>query len=75
MIVDTVEAATRAMGADADSEKLREFIHKLIDSKVSTGQFTECPLTFKDLQDIEDTLVATLPSLYHQRIKYVKDKK
>ncbi|MCI5791611.1 MAG: HDIG domain-containing protein [Clostridiales bacterium] len=75
MIVDTVEAATRAMGADADSEKLREFIHKLIDSKVSTGQFTECPFTFKDLQDIEDTLVATLPSLYHQRIKYVKDKK
>lgn len=75
MIVDTVEAATRAMGADADSEKLREFIHKLIDSKVSTGQFPECPLTFKDLQDIEDTLVATLPSLYHQRIKYVKDKK
>lgn len=75
MIVDTVEAATRAMGFDGNTEKMREFIHKLIDSKVSSGQFTDCPLTFKDIQDIEDTLVSTLPSLYHQRIKYEKDKK
>lgn len=74
MIVDTVEAATRAQGADGDADKLRAFIHKLIDGKVSSGQFTDCPLTYKDLQDIEDTLAETLPSLYHQRIKYVKEK-
>lgn len=75
MIVDTVEAATRSQGADRDSKKFREFIHMLIYNKVNSNQFSECPLTFKDLQIIEDTLVQTIPSLYHQRIKYTQDKK
>ena len=75
MIADTVEAATRAQGADRDMRAFREFIHNLIYAKANSGQFSECPLTFKDLQDIEDTLVETIPSLYHQRIKYnIKEK-
>lgn len=75
MIVDTVEAATRAQGVDKDSRNFREFIHNLIMSKVNSNQFTECPLTFKDIQDIEDVLVKTVPSLYHQRIKYTQNTK
>ncbi len=70
MIVDTVEAATRSTGVDRDMKKFRDFIHRLVFSKVQADQFSECPLTFKDLQTIEDTLVETIPSLYHQRIKY-----
>lgn len=72
MIVDTVEAATRAQGVDKDMRNFTAFIHKLIMDKMDSGQFSECPLTLKDLQVIEDTLVKTLPSLYHQRIKYTK---
>ena len=72
MIVDTVEAATRAQGVDKDIRNFTAFIHKLIMSKMDSGQFSECPLTLKDLQIIEETLVKTLPSLYHQRIKYTK---
>ena len=72
MIVDTVEAATRAQGIDKDTRNFTSFIHRLIMSKMDSGQFSECPLTLKDLQIIEDTLVKTLPSLYHQRIKYTK---
>ncbi len=72
MIVDTVEAATRAQGVDKDVRNFTAFIHRLIMNKMETGQFSECPLTLKDLQIIEETLVKTLPSLYHQRIKYTK---
>lgn len=72
MIVDTVEAATRAQGIDKDTRNFTSFIHRLIMSKMDSGQFSECPLTLKDLQIIEETLVKTLPSLYHQRIKYTK---
>ncbi|MBR1625313.1 MAG: hypothetical protein IJ676_06200, partial [Clostridia bacterium] len=72
MIVDTVEAATRSQGIDKDNRNFTAFIHRLIMSKMDSGQFSECPLTLKDLQIIEDTLVKTLPSLYHQRIKYTK---
>lgn len=72
MIVDTIEAATRSQGIDKDERNFKAFIHKLIMDKMDSGQFSECPLTLKDLQVIEDTLVKTLPSLYHQRIKYSK---
>lgn len=72
MIADTVEAATRAQGIDQDSDNFRTFIHNLIGDKLKQNQFNECPLTLKDIQDIEDTLVETIPSLYHQRIKYTK---
>lgn len=70
MIVDTVEAATRSQGINNDRIEFVKFIHMLIKSKLDQGQFSECPLTIKDIQIIEDTLVNTLPSLYHQRIKY-----
>lgn len=71
MIADTVESATRSIIDEGyDDEQLREYIHKLIDSKVKGGQFNECPITLKDLQDIEDTLVERIPSINHRRIKY-----
>lgn len=72
MIVDTVEAATRAQGVDKDATDFAEFIHGLVMSKMRSGQFAECPLTLKDLRDIEATLTKTLPSLYHERVKYAK---
>lgn len=70
MIVDTVEAASRAIQGLSSPEKFRAFINKLINEKASHGQFEECGITFKDLKTIEDTLVKVLPSMYHARIQY-----
>lgn len=70
MIVDTVEAASRAIQGLSNPEKFRAFIHKLIKEKSDHGQFEECGITFKDLKTIEDTLVKILPSMYHARIQY-----
>ena len=70
MIVDTVEAASRAIQGLSSPDKFRAFIHKLIKEKSDHGQFEECGITFKDLKTIEDTLVRVLPSMYHARIQY-----
>ncbi|MBO5776769.1 MAG: HDIG domain-containing protein, partial [Clostridia bacterium] len=72
MIVDTVEAASRAIANLSSHDQFRKFIHNLIKSKSDVGQFEECGITFKDLKTIEDTLVETLPSMYHSRIQYTK---
>lgn len=72
MIVDTVEAATRAQGINKDPVLFRAFIHKLIADKMNSGQFSDCPLTFKDFSLIEETLLKSIPAIYHQRIKYNK---
>lgn len=73
MIVDTIEAATRAAGITLKEEKLRETIHNLIDEKRKLGQFDNTNLTFKEIKKVEDTLVKALPSIYHHRIAYDKD--
>ena len=69
MIVDTVEAATRAQSF-TDVKHLRELIHKLIEEKRQLGQFDNCDLTFKQLKKIEDTLVEAMPGIFHSRISY-----
>lgn len=70
MIADTVEAATRAQGITNDETAIRTFVHGLIESKRSLGQFSNCNLTFRQLQKIEDTLVDILPGIFHNRISY-----
>lgn len=74
MITDTVEAAIRAIGI-GDEKTLRNNIHKLIDEKMKIGQFDNSNLTFKDIKIIEDTLVETLPGIYHNRISYTPKNK
>lgn len=71
MIVDTVEAATRAKEGGFDGEKeLRSFIHTLIKAKEEEGQFSECSLTTSDMAKIEDTLTFAIPNISHKRIEY-----
>ena len=71
MITDTVEAASRALAEKMNSPNdFRQLVHSMIKQKADLGQFTECPITYKDLNDIEDTLVKAIPSMYHARIQY-----
>ena len=71
MITDTVEAASRALAEKMNSPKdFRALVHNMIKQKADLGQFTECPITYKDLDEIEDTLVKAIPSMYHARIQY-----
>ena len=45
-------------------------MNKLIDSQVSCGFFTECPITFRDITIAKQVLVERLKNIYHTRIKY-----
>lgn len=72
MISDSVEAATRAVGVMEDMEKFKEFVHNLIKGKIDQDQFSDCDITFKELQIIEKTLVESLPHQYHKRVDYNK---
>ncbi len=70
MITDTVEAATRSLGVEPEEAELRKFIHGLIQDKINTEQFSECPITYQDLKTIEETLIDIIPRYHHQRVKY-----
>ncbi len=71
MITDTVEAASRALSEKINSPTaFRKLVHDMIAQKAGMDQFSECPITYKDLAVIEDTLVQAIPSMYHARIQY-----
>lgn len=73
-IADLVEAAGRAkLDGKQTPATIRKFVHECVMMKLNDGQFDECDLTLKDLRIAEDTMVKTLASMYHHRVKYPDD--
>lgn len=73
-IADSSEAAVRAMGQPTN-EKIAEFVHNLINSRIEDGQFDECDITMQELRIVEKSIVNGLCSSFHSRIKYPELKK
>jgi putative nucleotidyltransferase with HDIG domain len=72
-IADSCEAAVRAMDHPTN-EKIRQFVHDLIDSRIRAGELDESGLTLGELRKVEKSLVGGLSSTFHSRIKYPKMK-
>ena len=71
MIADTVEAAMRAY-TPPEKEEFEKRVGKLVDEKLTLGQFDECPITLRDLAVIKSTIIETLPRVQHGRVSYEK---
>jgi membrane-associated HD superfamily phosphohydrolase len=69
MIVDTVEAASRSLDNPTRTH-IAALVRKILDKKLSDGQFDECNLTTRDMGIIVDTLVDALEASLHSRVKY-----
>jgi putative nucleotidyltransferase with HDIG domain len=69
MIADAVESAVRAM-PEPNASRVEALVHELAMKRLHDGQFDECELTFRDLEQIERALSKTLLGIYHGRIAY-----
>jgi len=69
MLADTVEAAVRTLD-DPSPARVERMVNRLIHAKIEDGQLDECPLTFAQLDTIRQTLISSLNSAFHHRIKY-----
>ncbi len=74
LMADGIEAASRAMKNPTYS-KLENLVNRMVDDRVSEGQLSHCPLTFRDLQIIKETFLNILVGVYHSRIEYPEDQK
>lgn len=83
MLADSVEAAVRSMAQSgrlfdraeagdrrSESQRLREFVQSIIDARVTDGQFNECDLTLRDIDEIRTAFVQILEGIYHPRVEY-----
>lgn len=69
MLADTVEAAVRSM-KDPTPERIREFISKLVHTKLDDGQLDEAPITLQDIQKSCEAFATVLNGVFHERIEY-----
>ena len=53
-----------------NEEAIRTLVNRIIDTQVNEGYFTECPITFLDIDTAKQVLIDRLKSIYHTRIQY-----
>lgn len=74
MMADSVEAASRSL-PEYTEENISNLVERIIDAQVSEGYFKQCPITFKDINDIKGVFKDKLRTIYHTRITYPELKK
>ena len=69
MIADAVESATRAM-QEPNANRIEQLVHDIVMKRLLDGQFNDCDLSLRELQQVERTCVKSLLAIYHGRIAY-----
>lgn len=74
-IADQVEATARSRfaGGVSHPDDIRNMVHQAIIDKLLDGQFDECAINISEWKVVEDSLVKSLASMYHHRVKYPDD--
>ncbi|MDG5786549.1 HD family phosphohydrolase [Evansella sp. AB-P1] len=71
-IADCVEAAVRSMNKPTPA-KIETLVKKIINERLEDGQFDECDLTLKELNNIAKSICETLQGTFHTRIEYPEE--
>jgi putative nucleotidyltransferase with HDIG domain len=74
MMCDSVEASSRTLQGYSE-EKISELVERIVYIQEQDGQFSDAPLTFRDMTEVKKALVRTLSNIYHARITYPKRNK
>lgn len=69
MLADALEATSRLLENPSERE-VRQLVRKIINERFMDGQFNECELTLKDLEQLYHTFSETILHMLHQRIHY-----
>ena len=69
MMADAVEATSRSLNKYT-AESISELVERIVYIQEQDGQFSDIPLTFKDISDIKDAFKKRLSDIYHVRIPY-----
>jgi hypothetical protein len=69
MMADAVEASSRSLTKYSD-ETISDLVERIIYLQEQDGQFSDVPLTFKDMSDIKESFKKRLLNIYHVRFAY-----
>ncbi len=69
MMADAVEASSRSLHSYTE-ENISDLVERIIYLQEQDGQFTNVPITFRDMSDIKSAFKKRLTNIYHARIVY-----
>ena len=69
MLADSCEAAVRSIDEKSEA-KIEAMVRKIATERVNSGQFSQCNLTFAELELVIKVITKTLGGYFHERIKY-----
>lgn len=69
MLADSCEAAVRSI-EDKTEGKIEAMVRRIATERVNAGQFSECNMTFQELEKVIRVITKTLGGYFHERIKY-----
>lgn len=69
MMADAVEARSRSLSTYTE-ESIAQAVDDMIDQQIADGQFSETPLSFKDVEDIRAVFKQRITAINHHRITY-----
>lgn len=69
MMADAVEARSRSL-KNYTEQAVSEMVDDMINQQIAEGQFSNTPLSFKDVEDIRQVFKERLMAINHHRIKY-----
>ncbi len=69
MLADRCEAAVRAR-RPATPEDLARVVREMFGEVLGTGQLDDCPITLRELSEVQQSFVYTLKGVFHPRLPY-----
>ena len=69
MMCDACEAASKSI-KDPTAILIDDLVEKIINGQMSSGQFMNADITFKEIQTIKKVIKKKLNNIYHLRIEY-----
>ncbi|MEM6879564.1 MAG: HDIG domain-containing metalloprotein, partial [Bacteroidota bacterium] len=73
MLADSIEAACKSLSRP-DEKELTDFIHKIVQGKINSGQLAQSKLSFQELDTCRDTFIEVMKSVHRPRIAYPEEK-
>ncbi|RLD47310.1 MAG: phosphohydrolase [Bacteroidetes bacterium] len=72
MIVDSVEAASRALN-EYSEESIENLVEQIVQSKINQNLLINADITFAEINKIKKILKTKLKNIYHTRVEYPKE--
>lgn len=76
MMADSIEAASRSL-KEYNEETIDKLVENIVNSQIMDGQFSDAPISFRDVQIAKNSFKEEILNIYHNRISYpeIKDGK